>query len=171
MWQKTAEGKAVIAELTKEVVSQVAPEELEMFDELIQDYFDHPAPPTVTGPATDDPLGFGLGEVIVAATPAAAAMASAAITFVLTVVIKLAEDESIELIKPRLKQLLQPAQKEKTASFTLTREELVRLKLTMHETVRRFGVEEAQANQMSDVFVSSLLLPPIGKSFQLEGKR
>ena len=97
---------------------------------------------------------------MVVATPAAAAMVSAALTFLVTVVLKASEDAGAELIKQQVKQLFRSAQKEKSPSLTLTPEQLAQLKQTMHDTVRRFGVDKKQANQMSDAFVLSLVLPP-----------
>ena len=38
MWTNTPEGNQLISEISKDVVAQLAPEELEMFDDLSQEH-------------------------------------------------------------------------------------------------------------------------------------
>ena len=72
----------LIAEISKTIVGEVAPEEIDLFDELLHDYFADPAPPDLTAKPVDDPLGWGAGEVMVDATKATAAMVSASLGFI-----------------------------------------------------------------------------------------
>ncbi len=39
MWTNTPEGNQLVSEISKDVVAQLAPEELEMFDELSHEHF------------------------------------------------------------------------------------------------------------------------------------
>jgi len=160
MWQQTSAGQAAIAELTKEVVTEVAPEELELFDELLQEYLDQPESPNPLTADANDPLGFGLANVMVAATPAIAAAVSAGITFLLTVVWNAAEESAVAFIKQQLQQRFQRKQKTDIASLDLTKEQLIQLKQVVHSTVLRFGTEQAAAGQISDAVIVALVLSP-----------
>jgi hypothetical protein len=153
MWVQTPEGDEVVRELSKQLVEQFAPEELEMFDELYEEYQKHPTPPAV-GPRADDPLGSGLGELIVAVTPAASAMATAVVTFVLSEVLKAAQDESSEKIKARVKALFNPKPKEKMTP--LTQEQLDRVQKLAAKRAVDFGLSPEKAKKMSLALIGSL---------------
>src|SRR5215211_3720307 len=132
MWIETAEGRKLIEETSKSVVTQVAPEELELFDELLQDYFENPQPSNPPASTHDDPLGFGLGEALVAVTPAAAAMASTVLSYLMTEAIKATQEESAAAIKKKLKALFNP-EKEKDSLPPLTGEQLAQVKKLAHK--------------------------------------
>lgn len=157
MWQQTADGQAVIAELSKEVITEVAPEELELFDELLQEYLEHPKPPDLSIVGADDPLGFGLENVVVAATPAIAAAISAGITFLLTVVWQADAGSPVALIKQKIQQRVQ---RKRDADLGLSKEQLTQLKQIVHSTVLRFGTEQTVAGQISDAVIVTLVLSP-----------
>lgn len=57
------------------IVAQVAPAELPVFDDLAALYFADPTPPDFSTTPYPDPLSMGLGELLVAVTPAATAVA------------------------------------------------------------------------------------------------
>lgn len=57
------------------IVAQVAPAELPIFDDLAALYFADPTPPDLSTTSYPDPLSMGLGELLVAVTPAATAVA------------------------------------------------------------------------------------------------
>lgn len=157
MITNSVDERELITELSKDIVSQVAPEELDLFDELIQEYFDDPTPPDLTTDNSDDPLGFGLGEVMVAATPAIAAAISAGITFLLTVAWQADAGSSVTLIKQKIQQRFQRKQQ---ADLDLSKEQLTQLKRIVHSTVLRFGTEQTVAGQISDAVIVTLVLSP-----------
>ena len=76
MWTDTPEGRQLIENLSRQVVDETAPEELDMFDELLADYYANPQPPATQTQADDDPLAFGVAEAFIAVTPVAAAIVS-----------------------------------------------------------------------------------------------
>jgi len=112
MWTETTEGRKFIQEISRGIVGEVAPEEMDMFDELVMEYFQDPTPPNLSASPKDDPLGFGLGETLVAVAPAAAAMASAVLSYLMTETIKAAQEESVEAVKKKIKALFNPEQKD-----------------------------------------------------------
>jgi hypothetical protein len=63
MWTDTPESKQLVIEVSRELVADIAPEELELVDELLDDYYAHPT----VHEAKDDPLGFG-SELLAAST-------------------------------------------------------------------------------------------------------
>lgn len=62
------------------IVTQVASEELPVFTDLAELYFADPIPPDLSLTPHYDPLSIGLGELLVAVTPAATAVVVYVIT-------------------------------------------------------------------------------------------
>lgn len=159
MWKGSVEERAVIEEISKDLITQLAPEEIDLFGELAQDYFNDPAPPT-SSKHRDDPLGFGGSDLIVAATPVAMAMVSAMITFVTTEALKSAKDESADLIKKRVKGLFKKfsATSEPAAAPTLTKDQLEQVKKLALKQAADFGMDAATAEKMSNALIGSLAI-------------
>lgn len=159
MWKGTVEERAVIEEISKDLVTQFAPAELDLFSELAQDYFDDPTPLTASK-HRDDPLGFGGSDLIVAATPVAMAMVSAVITFVTAEALKAAKDESAEVIKKKVKALFKKfgAPNEPGAVPALTKEQLEQVKKLTLKQAADFGMDAATAEKMSNALIGSLAI-------------
>jgi hypothetical protein len=158
MWTDTEEGRAFIAEVSKNVVSQVAPEELDLFDDLVQEYFDDPTPPDPEEAASDDALGFGLGGALVAATPAVAAMANVVLGFLLTEVINIAKDQAGGMAVEKLRAHFSTRGESGTGSPPLTTEQLVKVKQLASDQAKAFGMDDDEARKMADALVGSLAL-------------
>ena len=159
MWSETAESAELIQEISMNIVSEVAPEELELFDELMQEYFSNPNPPAQQRSESDDTLGFGLSEFVVAATPAAAAMASAVLSYLVTEVIKAGKDEGAGLIKKKIKALFnRGGQEEKAGPPPLTKEQLEQVNLLAGKQALAFGMEANLSEQMANALIGSLAL-------------
>lgn len=77
----SAHHAAFIESIAQLIVTQVAPEELPVFEKLTTIYFADPTPPDLTAVPQYDPLSMGLGEVLVAVTPAATAVVVLALTY------------------------------------------------------------------------------------------
>lgn len=152
------EDRGLITELSKQIVEQIAPEETDLFDELMASYFADPSPPDLTADPRDDPLGFGLNELMIAVTPAAAAVASAAIAFVMSVLAKAARDEGAEQIRRRLKSALQSKRNVEGNSLTLTPSQLETLLTITRETAGRYGMDPEQSDAMANAVLVALLL-------------
>jgi hypothetical protein len=158
MWTDTEEGRAFIAELSKDVVSQVAPEELDLFDDLVQEYFDDPTPPDPEEAASDDALGFGLGGALFATTPAVAAMANVVLGFLLTEVINIARDQAGGMAVEKLKVYFLSRRESSTDSPPLTTEQLAKVKQLASDQAKAFGMDDDEAKKMADALVGSLAL-------------
>lgn len=158
MWTETAEGRRYIGEVSKRIVTEVAPEELDLFDELIEEYFADPTPPDASAPTSDDPLAFGLGATLVAVTPAAAAIVSAVLTYVMTEAIKTIQEESAEAIKRKIKALFNPEKKDDEGPPPLTRDQLEQVKKLARRQAKKFGMELDLANKMANALIGALVL-------------
>ncbi len=154
MWTETAEGRALIADLSKTIVMQVAPEELDLFDELIEDYFEDSAPPDLSISDDDEALGFGTGEALVIVTPAVAAAVSGVATYILKEVLKTVQEESASLLTRRVKNFFNPRGKE----AELTKEQMGKVRNLVFEQARAFGMDADQAQGLSNAVIGSLVL-------------
>jgi hypothetical protein len=165
MWVQTSEGQALIRELSKTVVTETVQVEMDLFEELVEGYFQHPVPPEPSAQLRDDPLGFGLDEVLIAVTPAAAAMVSAVLNHLGTEFIHVAKDESAEVVKKRVKELFQKKKKsDKLVKKVdkgvrpLNKEQLEQVKKLARNEAIRFGVSKDKAEKMANALVGKLAL-------------
>lgn len=161
MWTETTEGRKFIKDISKHIVAESAPEELELFNELIAEYFADPTPPDLTDSGSDDALAFGIGEVLVAVTPAIAAMVTAVLTYVLTEATEVIKVESAEKIKKRIKNIFSPEKKDKEDSDRpqpLTKDQLEQVKKLARRQAKKFGMEPAQANKMAEALIGAIVL-------------
>jgi hypothetical protein len=161
MWTETTEGREYIEEVSKRIVTEFAPEELDLFDDLIAEYFVDPTPPDLSDSGGDDALAFGVGEVLVAVTPAAAAVVTAVLTHVLTEATEVIKEESAAKIKKGIKDIFGPEKKDKQDDDEpqpLTRDQLEQVKKLARRQAKKFGLEPDLANKMADALVGALVL-------------
>ena len=165
MWTETTEGRKFIQEISKSIVVQVAPEELDLFDELVEEYLQDPAPPDVSSSPPDDPLGFGLAETLVAITPAAMATVNIVLNHLMTESVKAAQEESSEVIKKKIKALFnpkkiggEPVSKVETDLPPLSKEQMEHVRKLARKQAIAFGIAPARASKMVDALVGSLAL-------------
>ncbi len=67
-------SRQLIEDISRQVVAQVAPEEIDIFEPLLAAYLADPTPPDLSVTTHHDPTSMGLDEVLVAVTPAVAAV-------------------------------------------------------------------------------------------------
>jgi len=164
MWTQSSEGHKLIQEISKGIVMEVAPEEMDLFDELVMEYFQDPTPPDLTAKPKDDPLGFGLGEVLIAATPAVAAMVDVVLNYLMNEIVKVAQGESAELIKRKIKDLFNPKKEEKIDKsdeddvVPLTKEQLEQVKKLARKQAIKFGIGPDKAEKMANALIGLLAL-------------
>jgi hypothetical protein len=72
-------------------VAEVAPEELELFDELLEEHFANPEASNTPTHSEDDALAFGLESAMTVVTPVVAAVVSAVVKYVVDEVLKSAQ--------------------------------------------------------------------------------
>jgi hypothetical protein len=153
MWINTPEGKQAVTELSKELVAEVAPEELELVDELLDDYYANPA----VHETKDDPLGFG-SEVLAAATPLIAMALQTLFTFILNEVWVSAQKESAALIAEKMKALFHPTKEKPEPLLGLTSEQLEKAKKLIKKEAVRGGMNPKKAEDLALKIVGRIAL-------------
>jgi hypothetical protein len=132
MWTETTESQHLVGEITKGLVADLAPQELEFADELLAEYRQNPGRTL----SEDDPLGFGDG-LIVALTPVVALAVQAVLKFLADEVIHAARQESSALIVQKVKAFFGTAEEKKKAGVSLTQDALAKIRsLVKKEAVR-----------------------------------
>jgi hypothetical protein len=154
MWINTPENKQLITEVSKEIVAEIAPEELEFVDELLDDYYAHPAVPK----SEDNPLGFG-SEILAASTPVVAMALQTVFNFILNEVWGSAQKESAVLIAEKMKTLLNPKKKTEPA-LGLTQEQLEKAKQLIKREAIRGGMKPKKAEELALKIVARIALAP-----------
>ena len=153
MWIDTPESKEVVTELSRELVAEIAPEELELVDELIDDYY---ANPTIHE-TKDNPLGFG-SELLAASTPVIAMAIQALFNFVLNEVWVSAQKESAVLIAQKMKALINPTKEKAEPALGLTLEQLEKAKQLVKKEAMRGGMKPKKAEDLALKIVGRIAL-------------
>jgi len=153
MWIDTPESKEVVTELSRELVAEIAPEELELVDELIDDYY---ANPTIHE-TKDNPLGFG-SELLAASTPVIAMAIQALFNFVLNEVWVSAQKESAVLIAQKMKALINPTKEKAEPALGLTPEQLEKAKQLVKKEAMRGGMKPKKAEDLALKIVGRIAL-------------
>jgi hypothetical protein len=159
MWDETEEGRNYVEAVSRLVVAEIDADELEFFDELVEEYYEDPHPPK----AADAAMGSGFGETLVAITPAAMAMATAVLSHVLTELTGVLKEETTEALKAALQRLFRPEEEGKTPESgddegpaPFTKEQLEEIRRIARREARRFGVDSTTATNMAYAVVGAL---------------
>jgi hypothetical protein len=159
MWINSPESKQVITDISKELVAEIAPEELELVDELLDDYYANPE----VHESKDHPLGFG-SEVLAAATPVIAMALQTLFTFILNEVWVSAQKESATLIAEKMKSLFNrdkassPKGDKAEPALELTREQLEKAKQLIKKEAMRGGMKPKKAEELALKIVGRIAL-------------
>lgn len=153
MWTDTPESQQLVGEISKGIVAQIAPEELEFADELLVEYRQNPR----RAPAEDDALGFG-AELLVALTPVVARAVQAVVKYLAEEVIRAAKEESSALIVQKVKAFFGTAEEKKQAGISLSQEELAKIRTLVKKEALRGGMQAQEADNLSLQIVGRLAL-------------
>lgn len=153
MWINTPESREVVTEVSKELVAEIAPEEMELVDELLDDYYANPA----VHETKDNPLGFG-SEFLAAATPVIAMALQTLFTFILNEVWVSAQKESAALIAEKMKALFNPEKKKAEPTLGLTSEQLEKAKQLIKKEAMRGGMKPKKAEDLALKIVGRIAL-------------
>jgi hypothetical protein len=154
MWKDSPEERELVTSASYDIVAQIAPEELDLFDELMADYYAKPSPATKGHATDDDPLAFGIEDVMVVATPAVAAMLTTAIGFVIKEVIKATQEESATVITARIRSLFHP----ETGTAMLAKAELQHIYDIGLETAVDFGLPAEEGKLLAQALLTRFAL-------------
>lgn len=160
MFTDTPEGRKYIEDVSKHIVAEYASEELDLFDELMAEYIADPTPPDLSTSSEDDALAFGLNEVIVAVTPAATAMTTAVLAYIIKDFAPLIQEKSAEWIKANINRIFAKKDEKKgdDGFQPLTRDQLKEVKRIARRQAKKFGMETDMAHKMVEALIGALVL-------------
>jgi hypothetical protein len=153
MWINTPESRQVVTAVSRDLVAEIAPEELELVDELLDDYYSNP----IVLETKDDPLGFG-SEFLAASTPVIAMALQTLFNFILNEVWVSAQRESAVLIAEKMKALFNPEKKNPEPALGLTLEQLEKAKQLVKKEAIRGGMTPKKAEDLALRIVGRITL-------------
>jgi hypothetical protein len=164
---------ALIAELARDAIQQVAPQELWRFRAASQTYFDDPDQALIPETDKDEMLGFGAGQQVALMTPIALAMATQMVKFVVEEVASSVKAESPSVIQRYVRMIfgkvapqVDDAQTKEESSTTvaapvsLTSEQLARVRQVALDTAHRLNLADDRAALLADSLVGGLVVQP-----------
>ena len=154
----------LIAEVARNVVSQIAPQEMPLFRANSEAYFKDPEKVLKDQKSEEEMLGFGTGEAMSFLTPIALAVSVEVVKFVTEEVRKSFKTESSGMISDLVKSLFKkfrPAQEkeEKPTTAPLTVEQLQEVHKAAFTKARQLKLSESRARQLADVMIGDLVSP------------
>jgi hypothetical protein len=149
----------LIAELARDLVSQVAPQELPLYRVASEAYFKNPAKIQAGQTGQDEMLGFGPGEAAAFLTPVILATLSAVITFLAGEVKKSLKEEAGGLVNEAVKQMFTIfRQKEKESPPSLTPAQLAQVRAIVLKQANVYKLSESRSKLLADAIVGKLAI-------------
>lgn len=85
MLEQDREIQDIIKDVSQNIINQIAPEEIDMFDEISHTYFNNPHLLNPKNKKTkDDPIGFGVGGIVDMMSPATISIVTTVVGFIAT---------------------------------------------------------------------------------------
>lgn len=156
----TQPDRDLITALSREIVADVAPEEADLFDDLVQEYYEDPTPPGER-PRTRgaDPLGFGLDGMVIAMTPAVTAMVTAIGTLAINLAMEAFAGAGADVIREKATALLRGKKDDDGSTpVPLDASHLKRMHEAAYAEALRYGVSEENANRLADALLRHMAL-------------
>ena len=144
-------SRSEIADFSKQLVSRLAPEELDFFDELEANFQRDPRP---YKPASveEDPLQFGLHDAAPLITPAAIAATTAVFHYLGSIFSEVTKNVASTLLKERVGRILSSG----SHRLLVKPEQLEEVRRMARHEALKYGVTESIADAMADDIVRSL---------------
>ncbi len=157
------ENKELINELARDLVMQIAPQELPLFRAHSEAYFKDQKKALQNQSAKDEILGFGPGGAVVLLTPIALTVVDDVIAFMVEEVKKAAQAESASWINDTVKAMFKkfrPEEKEeKGKPVPLTPEQLAQVRHIVVKKARQLKLSDERARTLADTVVGGLATP------------
>jgi hypothetical protein len=160
----TVSDPALVSDIAREIIEDVAPDELPMFGMASRAYLSNPERINASGGAADEMLGFGGGEIEML-TPVIFSVTSAVVSFLVAAVVSAAKSETESVVKAQVRQMFKrftPAAVAATpaasAPITLTREQLIEVRRVAYDVASGSGLPANQAALLADSTIGQLAL-------------
>lgn len=152
------------AELAREVVARVSPQELPIFGPTSRAYFANPDQ-ALQQRSKEETLGFGGPGTLAVLTPYVLAIARPVVALLLREVADQATERSAEVVRRWVRRLLgqrDPAivDDEESELKPLSPDQLRRVRELALDKARELDLDEDKAGLLADAMVGSLVLPP-----------
>jgi hypothetical protein len=158
------ENEQLIADIARDLVSQIAPQELPLFRPNSEAYFKDPEKALQSQSAKDDMLGFGAGDAVVLLTPIVLATLNEVVKFVVEEAKKSVQGEGAawiqQAIKAMFKKFHQSEAGDKKKPAALTAEQLAQVRKIAFNKARQLKLSEDRAKILADAVVGSLATAP-----------
>lgn len=155
------------ANIARDIVSQMAPQEIPLFRANSELYFKDPQKALKSQEGSDDMLGFGTGEAVAYLTPIILTVSFEVVKFVTEEVKKSLKTESTNAINEAVQRMFKKfrpipvtGQAEDPAPTMLTVEQLREVHQRAFEKACQLRLSEAKARQLADSLVGELVSSP-----------
>jgi hypothetical protein len=152
----TGDTTQLVDEVSRDLVGEIAPEELDLFDELAQEYHADPNPPEVTR-GGDSALGFGMEAALIATSPAVMAAVTVGVGFVMQVATDALKDQTKGFIQDQVKKLF-AGKKPDDVNVQLNADQLAHLRDLAAKEASRFGLKKAEADRLADAIAGRVAM-------------
>ena len=146
------EDQALIAELTELALSRAAPDELALFDETAEEFFDDPQA-ALSASSKDTAVGFGLELVMI--TPVALAVGATVLQALASLLSERVLSAGGRSASSLLRRLLRKGPPD--PHLTLTPEQTQYVRQIALERANALGMPPQQAHLLADSFVGALV--------------
>jgi hypothetical protein len=151
--------QALVKELAETVLAEAAPEELALFEETAQEYFQNPER-VLRARGADEPVGFGLDIAML--TPYVLAVVTPVVSFLVSTVADSAKEE----MKPRVAALVrrlfrrgtESGSEQRNAAQPLTPEQARQVRQIAYQRATTVGLPEPTAALLADSVVGGILV-------------
>jgi hypothetical protein len=152
---------SLVADVARDQVKQVAPQETAIFPLLSEAYFRDPQKALESRGGKEEVLGFGVETGVVLLTPIVLAVTKEVVGFVAGEVVKSVQTQSSGLINDFVKKLFEKFRREADEKGErlpppLTQEQIVRVRALAVEKGRQLQLSESQAGLLADSLVGGL---------------
>jgi hypothetical protein len=148
----------LVAEVARELLADVAPQEKALFRSISESYFKNPEETLSAQQGKDELLGFGAAEAVSLVTPALLALLSEVVKFLLGEAQKAMQNEGTSLVNDTVKSWfgkLRPKE-EKKAPPPLTAEQLEQVRKIALKKAQQLKLSEKNTKMLADAIVGSL---------------
>jgi hypothetical protein len=152
MWTQTSDGREIIADLCRPLVTQFAADERDLFSELLDQHLEDPDAKPEEG--AEEPLAFGIGTSVLAITPIIASMLIAALSYIGSEFGKAMGQQSADFLSGKLKAILHGKE---VSPVGLTNAQIERVRSLAKAAGIKRGLKPSTAGQIADGLAVSLL--------------
>ncbi|WP_394616198.1 hypothetical protein JNUCC0626_42025 [Lentzea sp. JNUCC 0626] len=147
-------------DLARHVVRKIAPEELPSFDVVAAPYLENPRQAERRlRQAHDDPIGFGLGDVVAMATPVIALVSGSVITAVSDSIGTAVRDGMTSAVRKAWRKMRgKPDEPLALPSTPLTTAQLAEVRQIALERALSLGMKQQKADALADAVIAALVL-------------